>query len=233
LSLFRRISYNLDVPENRDKTMPWYYHVSFTLIKVALHLFTRWQITGQENVFAAGSVLVVSNHLSNIDPPLVGVSLGRQTMFMAKDELFRNPLGAAFMRGLGAFPVDRRHFTRKTLQQAEAILAQDMQLTMFPEQHRSHDARMHRGFHGTALIACRNDVPILPVGITGTERITGFLWIFRRPRVTVNIGQTFRLPKSTNLPDKEELDRHTETIMRRIAALLPAEYRGEYGDSKT
>ena len=136
------------------------------------------------------------------------------------------------MRGCAAFPVDRRHFNRQTLQEAQVILAQGLSMTMFPESTRSKDARLHRGFRGTALIACRANVPVLPVGITGTEQIRGLAWIFRRPLITVTIGKPFRLSQSSDLPDKEELERQTEDIMRHIAALLPAKYRGVYGEDQ-
>jgi 1-acyl-sn-glycerol-3-phosphate acyltransferase len=99
---------------------------------------------------------------------------------------------------------------------------------MFPEATRSKNARLQRAFPGSALIAMRSGVPVLPVGISGTEKIKGMSWILRRPRITVNIGRPFYLPASSRLT-RAELIENTDLIMERIAELLPPKYRGVYG----
>ena len=108
-------------------------------------------------------------------------------------------------------------------------IAEGKALLMFPEATRSPHASLQRALPGSALIAVRQSVPILPVGITGMEELEKKFWIFRRPRITVNIGKPFSLPKAGSKLTKEELAEHTELIMRRIAALLPPKYRGVYG----
>jgi len=80
----------------------------------------------------------------------------------------------------------------------------------------------------TALIALRSGAPILPIGITGTEKMKGKTWPFRRPRVTVNIGKPFHLPPTGDKSTKEELAQLTDFIMGHIAEQLPVEYRGHY-----
>jgi len=101
---------------------------------------------------------------------------------------------------------------------------------MFPEATRSKNACLQRALPGSALIASRQAVPVLPVGIAGTEKIKRTSWMFRRPRITINIGPPFSLPSSGGKISKDELAEHTELIMRRIAELLPPEYRGVYGE---
>ncbi|GAG46098.1 unnamed protein product, partial [marine sediment metagenome] len=76
--------------------------------------------------------------------------------------------------------------------------------------------------------ASHNGVPILPVGITGTEKIKGVSWILRRPQITVNIGHPFNLPPVSSRLTKAELTELTNFIMRHVAELLPPEYRGDY-----
>jgi 1-acyl-sn-glycerol-3-phosphate acyltransferase len=205
------------------------YVIGKALVGGFLWLFTRWRVKGKENVPLKGGLLVVANHLNFNDPPLLGVSLGRQVVFMAKEELFRFRLWAWFLSSLGAFPVRRGRLDRKAMRQSERALEEGKALVMFPEATRSENARLQRALPGSALIASRHSVPILPVGITGTEELTKAFWFFRRPRITVNIGQPFFLPKVSSKLSKEELAEHTELIMRRIAELLPPEYRGVYG----
>ena len=82
--------------------------------------------------------------------------------------------------------------------------------------------------HCSALIACRSGVPVLPIGITGTEQIKGITWIFRRPRVTVNIGHPFYLTSDNGKLSKEELSGQADSIMWQIAELLPQKYRGKF-----
>ena len=210
--------------------MPWFYYVGRLVVRMLLLLLTRWRVKGRENVPSQGSLLVVANHLNLADPPLLAVSLGRKAIFMAKEELFRFRLSGYFIHGFGAFPVHRGQLDRKALRQAGQVLGEGLALVMFPEATRSKSAQLQPAFSGSALIALRSGVPILPIGITGTERIKGVAWLLRRPRITVNIGQPFHLPPAGSKLTKVELVRLTDYMMGRIAELLPREYRGNYAE---
>ena len=210
------------------KKLPWFYCGGRLIARALFTLLTRWEVRGRENIPADGPVLVVANHLNLTDPPLLGISLGRKMMFMAKEELFRSPLAACFVGGFGAFPVRRGKLDRKAMRQAQQVLTDGMALIMFPEATRSKTARLQRAYPGSALIAMRIGVPILPVGVIGTEKVRGVGWIFRRPRITINIGRTFQLPSGKKLT-RDGLAKNTDLIMERIAELLPPKYRGVYG----
>lgn len=211
------------------RIVPWFYYVGRVIVRMLLFILTRWQVKGKENVPHQGPLLVVSNHLHAYDPAVVGVSLGREVIFMAKEELFRFRPRGYFLSGLGSFPVHRGRLDRKAIRQSEKVLADGMALAMFPEATRSMNAQLQPALAGSALIASRSGAPILPIGLTGTERLDGIGWVLRRPRITVNIGQPFYLPPASSKLTKNELAEHTTIIMQRIAELLPPEYRGVYG----
>ncbi len=210
--------------------MPWFYYVGRLVVRMLLLLLTRWRVKGRENVPSQGSLLVVANHLNLADPPLLAVSLGRKAIFMAKEELFRFRLSGYFIHGFGAFPVHRGQLDRKALRQAGQVLGEGLALVMFPEATRSKSAQLQPAFSGSALIALRSGVPILPIGITGTERIKGVAWLLHRPEITVNIGHPFHLPPASSKLTKVELTKLTDYMMGRIAELLPPEYRGDYAE---
>jgi len=206
----------------------WFYYVGRLVMRILLYLLTRWQVRGRENIPSQGPLLVVANHLNLADPPLIGVSLGRKAIFIAKEELFRSRLSGYFVRNFGAFPIHRGQLDRKALRQAQGVLDQGMALIMFPEATRSNNAQLQLALPGSALIALRGGAPILPVGITGTERLKGAAWLLRRPRIIVNIGSPFHLPPVSSKLTKVELVELTNFIMGHIAELLPVEYRGNY-----
>ncbi len=210
--------------------MPWFYHVCRLIMRILLLLLSRWQVRGRENIPSQGPLLVVANHLHLADIPLVGVSLGRRAIFMAKEELFRSRFSSYFANSFGAFPVHRGQPDRKALRQAERVLAEGLALIMFPEAKRSKNAQLQPAFPGSALIALRSGAPILPVGITGTEKIKGIGWLLRRPQITVNIGSPFHLPPVNGKLSKTKLAEPTNFIMGHIAKLLPAEYQGHYSE---
>jgi len=210
------------------RILPWFYYVARVIARALFALLTRLEVKGKENIPRQGALLVVANHLNLADPPLLGISLERRMMFMAKEELFRSKLTAYFVSSFGAFPVHRRRLDREAIRQSQQVLADGLALIMFPEATRSKTARLQPAFPGSALIARRSGVPILPVGISGTEGVKGIGWIWHRPRITVNIGRPFYLPSSKKLT-KAGLAENTSSIMERIAELLPPKYRGVYG----
>jgi len=208
--------------------MPWFYYIGRIIVRILLLLLTRCQVRGKENIPSQGPLLVVANHLNLADSPLLGVSLGRKLIFMAKKQLFRFKVIGYFVRGFGAFPVHRGQLDRKALRRANQVLAEGLVLVMFPEGMRSLHGQLQPAFYGSALIALRSGAPILPVGLIGTEKIKGVTWLLRRPQITVNIGHPFYLSPTSSRLTKAELAKATNSIMGRIAELLPLEYRGNY-----
>ncbi|MEE9366313.1 MAG: lysophospholipid acyltransferase family protein, partial [Dehalococcoidales bacterium] len=166
--------------------MHWIYYGGRYFTRVVLFLFTRWRVLGREQIPDEGPLMVVSNHLNLADPPIMGCSIKRQAMFMAKEELFLHRIQRYIVRSYGAFPVRRGGMNREALRFAEKWFDRGKVLIVFPEGRRSMEAQISGAFSGSALIAVRNRVPILPVGIYGTEKITGLTWWLRRPRITVN-----------------------------------------------
>lgn len=210
--------------------MPSFFYFGRILAKVLLVMLTRWEVRGKENVPEKGPLVVVCNHLNNADPPILSASLPREIAFMAKEELFRNPFTRMIIAGYGAFKVDRKHFDREALRTAGEVLRREVALGIFPEGSRSTTARLKEALPGSALMALRFNCPVLPVAITGTEKMKGFFWVFRRPRVVITIGPPFQLPVPSGRTDKKGLINATDVIMTGIAELLPESYRGIYGD---
>jgi len=215
----------------------WTFYVR-VISKILFSLLIRHQVTGRENVPRQGHLLIISNHLSFADQFLLTANLNRRVVYMAKVELFRSRLIRCLAHGFGAFPVRRGGIMdRKAVRQANQVLDSGQALAMFPEGGRSKKARLKPAFPGSALIALHNNVPILPIGITGMEHIDtkGPLWhLIHRPRVTVNIGHPFHLPpvKDKDKVTKAELVRLADYMMERIAELLPPEYQGHYAKRK-
>src|SRR5262245_47382037 len=207
------------------------------LIRAAMLLLTRTHVRGREHLPASGAAIVVSNHIAAIDPGILVGALPRPIALMSKVENYRGPL-KLFMPMVGAFTVRRGAADRQALRTAERVLAHGRLLCLFPEGTRSATGVLGEAHGGAALLALRSGVPIIPIALTGTERIFSrrFPWV-GLPQVTVTIGAPIAAPPA-GATQRADRDRLTEEIMTQIAALLPLERRGvydrhiEYGDGR-
>lgn len=208
--------------------MKLFYYAATLTMKTLLLSFTRWRVEGKENVPQRGPLIVVANHINLIDPPLLFASIPRRIVFMAKEELFHSSPGSVFIRASGAFQVKRGERDREALRQALMVLEKGQVLGMFPEGKRSPNAQLRPAQAGTSLIATRSGAPILPVAISGSEKVTGIGSIFRRPSITVTIGRPFLLSPPPRGQSHSRLEELTALTMEHIAELLPRSYRGVY-----
>ena len=207
--------------------MKFFYDACNVAMRALLIALTRWRVEGRNNVPRTGPLIVVSNHLNLIDPPLLGASVPRRISFMAKQELFDSTFSRLVVENYGAFPVRRGQLDRKAVRQALEQLNSGSVLGIFPEGKRSLNSRLQPAQLGASLLASHSGVPIVPVGISGSEQVKGVASVlFRRPRIKVIIGRPFVLPTDKEKRGRQRLERHSELIMERIAELLPEGYRG-------
>jgi 1-acyl-sn-glycerol-3-phosphate acyltransferase len=205
------------------------YEATRAFAAVALPLIAKLRTQGLENVPASGPAILAPNHLSWADIPLLSCPIKRVTHYMAKAELFRIPVLGASFRSLGAFPVRRGESDRDALRVAQRLLGEGKLVVIFPEGHRSEGHALIEAHQGVALIAMRANVPVIPIAISGTERaFHDFNYAWRAPRVLVRYGEPYMLDTSSGRRTSADLKRHTDEIMRRIAAMLPPQNRGIY-----
>jgi 1-acyl-sn-glycerol-3-phosphate acyltransferase len=198
-----------------------FYTFAVVGLRILLRILTRFEVVGLEHVPGDGPLVVVANHIHFIDPPVIGASLRRKVLLMAKQELFETPVVGWMVSHYDAFPVRRGEADRQALRWALAALELNQALGMFPEGTRSRTGEMREAFPGAALIALRSGAPVLPVGIDGTDKVFSSLRRLRRARVRVVYGPTFTL-------DSSDRQRATDEMMRGIANLLPEWRRGPY-----
>jgi 1-acyl-sn-glycerol-3-phosphate acyltransferase len=206
------------------------YGICNTAMRGALRAFSNWKVTGQENVPLDGPLLIVSNHMSNIDPPIIAASIPRRVNFIAKRGIFK-PGIRWFLKAYGAFALnaDEEGKDIQAMLWMRQLLRQNRAVVIFPESHRNPYVGMQETVPGVALLAAKTQTPILPVGLTGTEGL-GPLWrvMFPTGNLSVNIGKPFTLPDVKGKMDAEQLKAMMGTVMGRIADLMPKEYHGVY-----
>jgi len=207
----------------------FYYLLRF-LISLLSSLFLSRQVSGKGNMPKHTACVIVANHVNLLDSPILGVSLGRRVYFMAKEDLFHSRIIGWLAKQFGAFSVAKGRLNRRAGRTALELLANGQALIIYPEGKRSDDGKLGQAYSGAALLAVKSGAPIVPVGISGSRQLIGKKWFFKRPKITLNIGQPFTLSASQDKLSKEETARLTHEVMLHIAALLPPDYRGRYAN---
>lgn len=192
----------------------------------------RLSFSGMENIPPIGAYIVAVNHLATYDPPLLAVFWPHPVEGIAASDRMGSFFVGHILRWYGAIPVHRGEYDREALMKALEVLQAGSPFGIAPEGGRTHKPGMRQAKPGIAYLALKLNVPIVPVGITGTENLMPSWKRLRRPHLTMNVGKPFRLPdEPISRPDRHErLAELTTFVMKRIAELIPAEYRGVYGN---
>lgn len=213
----------------------WFFDPGATLTGWLVSLVGGATIVGDEHVPRAGAYILVSNHTSLADPPIIGWAVGRRhgrvIHFMAKDEMRRWPVIGWLASQAGTFFVRRGEGDRASQRVALTTLAAGEPIAIFPEGTRSRDGQLKEAKAGAALLALRSGAPLLPVAIAGSQRLfPGRSRVPHRSHLTIRVGRPFTLGHQPNgRLEREALAAGTDRIMREIAALLPPSQRGRWG----
>ena len=204
----------------------WFVHLMFRLVgRVTLH--------GGERIPASGAYIIASNHVGRLDAPLVYYLLDRRDVIMMVAEKYRqSAFYRWFVKQLDAIWVDRFNADLGALRTTLGRLKRGQVLVMAPEGTRSKTGQLNYARPGASYLAAKSGVPIVPVGLVGTEDRLVVQRLKRLQRLDIHlyIGEPFRLPPLNGGDRDAALQADTDEIMCRIAALLPAEARGVYAD---
>jgi 1-acyl-sn-glycerol-3-phosphate acyltransferase len=207
---------------------PWgkfVYYCAWSLVLPSARLLLRFRIIGRQSVPRRGGLIIACNHVSHLDPPLVGVAVPRMVTHLAKRELFKLGWLERFMHSIGTILVDRGH-AKQALLDGIAALQEGRCLVIFPEGTRSTTGRMLKGHSGAIVMAIRGQSPLLPTAIIGSDKALpkGSKKLHRVP-VEIRFGAPYRVEYSGDAEQipRELLERECYSLMQRIAALLPEE----------
>lgn len=193
------------------------YHLfKWSVVAPLFHTYLHGRIVDAQTVPQRGALIIVSNHASYLDPPLLSNAVRRPVAFMAKAELFKIPILKALIRLYGAYPVQRGTRDRSAIRAAHQALKQGWSVGIFLTGTRTTNGRIDDPKLGAALIAAQAQVPLLPVCLWGTEKILSRGPIPWPVPVTVRIGQLIPPPASNA---RQELAAVTQACADQINAL--------------
>jgi len=185
------------------------YKIAKVDVSAIFYPLFRIKVIGKENIPKEGPVIICSNHISNFDPPVVGITSSRDISFMAKEELFENTFTNKLLSGLNAFPIRRGAADRTALRNGLKILKNGNTLGLFPEGTRSKTGELGKPLSGIGFFALRSEAEVVPCSIIGSYKGFG--------RLTVVYGEPLDMEYYRN--KKTSAKEMSEAIMEEIKAL--------------
>ena len=197
-----------------------FYRFVRSFLRLIWKLYFRWEVYGKDNLPATGGALLAANHVSYLDPSLMGCAVDRHVHFMAKKELFSIPGLGWLMRRFDAFPVERGGADRKAIRKALEVLRSGHVVGIFPEGTRGDGKTLLKPQPGTVLLAVKAGVPIVPMAITGVERVLPpGRWFPRPAKIRILIGEPIEIPVNESVASREVLEHYSRLLMERIDEL--------------
>ncbi|HSF03417.1 MAG TPA: lysophospholipid acyltransferase family protein [Solirubrobacterales bacterium] len=196
------------------------YGILKPVTRALMRLLFRLEGHGTEHIPAAGSVLIVSNHSSVLDPPLIGSVCPRQLTFLAKAELFRIPGFGWLIRRLGARPLRREGADPSALRMAQRVLGEGRALLVFPEGTRGEEGVLREAKAGAALLAVQSGATVIPAYVRGSGRAWPRGRRLPRPaKVVVTFGAPLRFQRASGADRRAQYETASRQMMAAIAEL--------------
>jgi 1-acyl-sn-glycerol-3-phosphate acyltransferase len=195
------------------------YQLVSNLFVLPIYKFVfRGQLIGRENIPQKNSYIMVSNHGSLLDPPLLGHALRRNISFMAKAELFKIPVLGFIIKACGAYPVKRGIVDKNTIKTACKKLSNDNCIGIFIDGTRQKNGRVNKPKQGAALLAFKNQKLLLPVAIVNSHRLIRFkFFIPLFSKIVIKVGEPVQPPQSSS---KNDLNSVTIYLQDKINNLI-------------
>jgi len=188
----------------------WFFDLAVFVFRLYAIIFYGLTVKGTENIPHDRGVILAANHISSLDPPILGSTFTREVRFMAKKELFENRYLRALYLGLRSFPVDRQKSDMGAIKFALRSLKDGVGVGVFVQGTRF---RQDEGaFSGAAFLASRANVPIVPTAIWREGR-----------KFRVHYGEPLEVLGSS----KDDLEKTTQVVMQRINSMLPDSARAD------
>ena len=219
------------------RKLPFFPRFSGFFLRHTVGALSRVKREGMENVPETGPVLFICNHCSNADGLLfmayIIPRMGRKMVWLGKEEATRWPVLGWCMKANGVVGIRRGAGDLEAFRLAKSVLDDGRPLTIFPEGTRSPNGALQPAKEGATVLAIRSGAPIVPIAIIGSQRFwwKGHLLPHPGRGMTIRVGEAFTqtMPKGTDR--RESLRLATAEMMSHVAALLPPEQRGVYGET--
>ncbi len=202
------------------------YYIGYTFFKTVARIFYRYRVVHAERLIEDGPAIVASNHVSFLDPPMVGVAFRNPIYYLARKTLFKKGFFEWLYRNWNSIPVDQNRPDMTSLKTIIRLLKAGERVLVFPEGERSWDGKLGEGQPGVGLIVAKSRAPVIPVRIFGAREILPRGAKFPGPgRITIVVGEPIHFSEEDlNSKDKTSYQRISDRIMKDIAALaLPKE----------
>jgi len=200
------------------------YGVCHYALRVMFDMFFRGEVVGIDNLPKHGGFLLAANHASHLDPPMIGCQISRQIAYFARKTLWQGGISSWWLDSVGVIPVDRDSGQDVgAIKRVLKALKQERGLILFPEGTRTMDGRLQPAKAGVGFMACKTQVPVVPVRIFGSFEAFGK---GRKLRLSTPVTVVFGKPMSPSAYDdpkagKDRAQIASERIMAEIARLQP------------
>jgi len=177
-----------------QQRMTFWYLLGYSLSKAIAKTFFNYRVIGAENVIEEGPCIIVANHCSYLDPPLVGVACKRAIHYLARKSLLDVPVLGPILPELNVIPVDQKNADRSALMGAIRVVRNGGAVLIFPEGTRSPDGKIQPAQPGVGMIVAKTRAPVVPVKLVGSYEALPKSGLIARPSAVVaKVGRSLNL----------------------------------------